>query len=77
MGLSDGVDPLYKEKTTEEKWESVKKYWPFVRNMEPGISARKTLQMYFGVDDFTDETIPVINVKLGEFQRIECPVRMQ
>lgn len=69
MGLSDGIAPLYQEPTPEEKWMAVKKYWPNVKNMGPGICARKTLQMYFEVDDFTDETIPVINAKLSELQK--------
>lgn len=69
MSLSDGFDPLYKEPSVEEKWEIIKKYWPYVKNMGPGICARKTLQMYFGVDDFTDETIPAINAKFAELQK--------
>lgn len=69
MALSDGVDPLYKEPSPEEKWEIVKNYWPFVKNMGPGICARKTLQMFFGVDDFTDETVPLINARLPELQK--------
>lgn len=69
MGLSNGYDPLYTEPSTEEKWELVKEYWPYVRNMGPGISARKTLQMYFGVDDFTDESVPMINEKIKELQK--------
>ena len=69
MGLSDGYDPLYKNPSMEEKWKIIKKYWPMVRNMGPGISARKTLQMFFGVDDFTDEMIPVINKRLPDLQK--------
>lgn len=69
MALSDGIDPLYQEPSPEEKWEIVKQYWPYVRNMGPGICARKTLKMFFGVDDFTDDTVPVINEKLPELQK--------
>lgn len=69
MYLSNGCDPLYQEPSMEEKWEMIKKYWPYVRTMGPGINARKTLQMYFGVEDFTDDTIPVINAKLKELQK--------
>ena len=69
MGVTDGVDVLYKTPSTEEKWEIVKTYWPYVRNMGPGISARMTLKKYFGVEDFTDETISIISAKFPELQK--------
>lgn len=56
--------------TSEEKWEDIKPYWPYVRNIGSGICARKTLQRFFGVDDLTDETIPIIDAKFPELQKL-------
>lgn len=76
--LSVGVDELHvsygydlepDNLSINEKWEIVKKYWPYVRNIGSGLHARKTLQMFFGVDDLTDETIPIIEKKIPEIQK--------
>ena len=50
-----------------EKWKVVKPYWKYVRSNGGGQIARKCLQIFFGCDDFTDETVPMIDKKYKEY----------
>lgn len=76
--LTDGAEGLHVSygtpfkpdtRTALEKWEAVKPYWPLVRNTGSGMHARRVLELFFGCDDFTDETIPIIESKMAEMQK--------
>lgn len=56
-------------RTSLEKWEAVKPYWKYVRNTGSGMHARRVLELFFGCDDLTDETIPLIDEKFLELQK--------
>jgi predicted TIM-barrel fold metal-dependent hydrolase len=60
--LQPSMDPL-------EAWQKIAPYWPHVRNMGGGRLCRKTLAMFFGVDEMTPATIPRIRDELVELMQ--------
>ena len=69
VNVSYGYSYKPDERTAEEKWEIVKPYWQYVRNIGSGLHARRALKLFFGCDDLTDETIPVITKKMIQLQK--------
>jgi hypothetical protein len=60
--LPPGMDPT-------EAWQKIAQYWPHVRNMGGARLCRKTLAMFFQVDDVTTSNIPIIRDKLNELMK--------
>ncbi|MBP1778428.1 MAG: amidohydrolase [candidate division NC10 bacterium] len=54
------LDALAGPLTAAEKWARIRPYWPYIRYTGPGAVCRRALSMFCGVDDLTDETIPII-----------------
>lgn len=69
VSYGESLLPPEKNMTMMEKWEAVKPYWKYVRNIGSGIDARRTLSMFFDLDDLSDEAIPIIEAKLPELQK--------
>lgn len=54
------LDALAGSLTAAEKWTRIRPYWPYIRYTGPGAACRRALNMFCGVDDLTDETVPII-----------------
>jgi uncharacterized protein len=64
-----GYDYREDTRSSDEKWETIKPYWRYVRHMGSGDVTRTALRKFFDCDDFDDSTIPVIDAKLGELRK--------
>ena len=51
----------------DEKWNLIRPFWRYVRNMGPGSLCRKALSMFFDIDDLDDSAISIIQEKLNDF----------
>jgi hypothetical protein len=60
------LDALAGPLTAAEKWGRIRPYWPYIRYTGPGAVCRRALGMFCGVEDLTDETIPVIGERVQE-----------
>ena len=58
------LDALAGSLTASEKWARIRPHWPYIRYTGPGAVCRRALGMFCGVDDLTDETIPVIGERV-------------
>lgn len=63
------MDTLLPGISVEEKWRCIRLFWRHVRNMGAGLLCRRALSMFFGVDDLTDSTIPIVQEKLTGFRK--------
>ena len=54
------LDALAGDLTADEKWARIKPHWPYLRYSGTGILCRRALNMFCGVDDLSDETVPII-----------------
>ncbi len=61
--------PVSSTKTPEEKWDVIKKYWPYVKNIGSGAVTRTGLRLLFDCDDLTDQSIPKIQEKIGSYKK--------
>ncbi len=62
-------DALLPGMSGEEKWKGMRPFWRHVRNTGAGALCRRTLSMFFGVDDLTDSTVPAIQEKLASLKK--------
>ena len=53
----------------EEKWNWIRPFWRYVRNMGAGSLCRKALSMFFDVDDLNDSAIPIVQEKLNDLMK--------
>jgi len=76
-GLPVGIDVRWKvdmgydaknTKSVEEKWELIKPYWPYVKNLGSGDVVRTALKLFFDCDDLNDTTIPMIQSKINDYK---------
>lgn len=58
------LDAIAGPLTAAEKWARIRPYWPYIRYTGPGAVCRRALSIFCGVDDLTDETIPVIGERV-------------
>lgn len=69
-GYDYGYDLKEDQRDAAEKWEVVKPYWPYVRQMGSGDVTRRALQIFCDCDDLTDSTIPTIQEKLDKLKKL-------
>ena len=55
--------------TVEEKWELIKPYWPYVKNIGSGQIVRTVLKLLFDCDDLNDITVPTIQDKINDYKK--------
>jgi hypothetical protein len=76
--LPQAVDPRMKAsygyevkntKSSAEKWEIIKQYWPYVRNIGSADVTRVTLKMLFDCDDFDDANIAKIEDEMKTYKK--------
>jgi predicted TIM-barrel fold metal-dependent hydrolase len=56
-------------KSVEEKWRRLKPFWPAVRTGAYGRAYRRTLRIFFGMDDLDDEAVRVVSGGIADYQR--------
>jgi len=68
-GLWGAAQSAVKEgETAEEKWQRIKPYWPYVRTGVYGRAYRRTLKVFFGVNDLDDRTVHEVSERIEEYQ---------
>ncbi len=51
-----------------QKWARIKPLWPLVRTGAYGRAYRRTLRIFFGVDDLDDETVRTLSDRIADYQ---------
>lgn len=69
MRFDYGYDYKSDLRTPAEKWNAIKKYWPFVKNIGSGYLVQKALQMYCGETDLNDSNIEKIGEILDQYRK--------
>ena len=55
--------------SVDEKWERIKPLWPHVRTGAYGRDYRRSLRLFFDVDDLDDRTVHKVTERIPEYQR--------
>ncbi|HHX81320.1 MAG TPA: amidohydrolase family protein [Acholeplasmataceae bacterium] len=58
-----------KELDALKKWELIKPYWPYVKNIGSGDVVRTALRLFFDCDDLDEKTIPMIQDKINDYKK--------
>jgi len=54
--------------SVEEKWQRIAPFWPHVRTGAYARSYRRSLQIFFGIDDLDARTVHEVSERICEFQ---------
>jgi uncharacterized protein len=54
--------------SVDEKWQRIKPFWDYVRTGTYGRAYRRTLKIFFDVDDLDDKTVHQVSEKIKDYQ---------
>jgi len=63
-----GQAAVQKGENVAEKWRRIRPYWDFVRTGIYGRAYRRSLKIFFGVDDLSDTSVFEISEKIKDYQ---------
>ncbi len=62
-------DALRPSMSPEERWAAIRPLWPLVRHTGSGALCRRTLRLFCGVDDLSDEALGTVEAALDGLRR--------